>query len=112
MRGARIIANPGCYPTAAQLPLLPLLSAGQILKEGIIIDAKSGATGAGRAPKEGTLFCEVADGLAAYGIASHRCAPNPGPTFGPEPPACASRPAHQPPVTVARYPPLPVTRNA
>lgn len=112
MRGARIIANPGCYPTAAQLPLLPLLSAGQILKEGIIIDAKSGATGAGRAPKEGTLFCEVADGLAAYGIASHRCAPNPGPTFGPEPPACASRPAHQPPVIVARYPPLPVTRNA
>jgi hypothetical protein len=73
LRGARLIANPGCYPTAAQLPLIPLLLKGLIQTDGIIIDAKSGTTGAGRAPKEGALYCEVADGIAAYGIASHRC---------------------------------------
>lgn len=59
VRQARLVANPGCYPTAAQLPLIALLKAGIILPEDIIIDAKSGATGAGRAPKQGTLFCEV-----------------------------------------------------
>mmetsp|Transcript_32124 Transcript_32124/g.74996 ORF Transcript_32124/g.74996 Transcript_32124/m.74996 type:complete len:267 (-) Transcript_32124:323-1123(-) len=75
VKGARIIANPGCYPTAAQLPLIPLLRKKLILKEGIIIDAKSGTTGAGRAPKEGALYCEVSDGIAAYGIASHRHLP-------------------------------------
>ena len=71
----RILANPGCYPTAAQLPLVPLLKAGLIHGDDIIIDAKSGTTGAGRAPKEAFLFCEVADGIAAYGVASHRHAP-------------------------------------
>lgn len=72
---ARVVANPGCYPTASQMPLLPLLEKGLILPQDIIIDAKSGASGAGRAAKEGTLFCEVADGIHAYGVASHRHAP-------------------------------------
>lgn len=72
---ARLVANPGCYPTSAILPLAPLLKAGLIEKSGIIIDAKSGVTGAGRAAKQATLFCEVNEGIAAYGIASHRHAP-------------------------------------
>eukprot|EP00904_Undaria_pinnatifida_P004903 jgi/Undpi1/1542/HiC_scaffold_11.g04932.m1 len=75
VRNARLVANPGCYPTAAQLPLIALLKAGLILADDIIIDAKSGTTGAGRAPKQGTLFCEVADGINAYGVGSHRHAP-------------------------------------
>ena len=75
IKNARLVANPGCYPTASQLPLIPLLEAGAILAEDIIIDAKSGATGAGRSAKEGKLFCEVADGIHPYGIASHRHAP-------------------------------------
>ena len=54
IKSARILANPGCYPTAAQLPLIPLLRAGLISGDDIIIDAKSGTTGAGRAPKEVT----------------------------------------------------------
>lgn len=72
---ARLVANPGCYPTAAQLPLIPLIKAGMISGNNIIIDAKSGATGAGRAPKEGTLFCEVSDAINAYGIGTHRHGP-------------------------------------
>ena len=72
---ARLLANPGCYPTAAQLPLIPLLKSNLILPDDIIIDAKSGTTGAGRAPKESSLFCEVTDGIHAYGVASHRHAP-------------------------------------
>ena len=75
IRAARVVACPGCYPTSVQLPLVPLLSAGLIAAEGIIIDSKSGVSGAGRALKEGSLFCEVADGLHAYGIAWHRHAP-------------------------------------
>lgn len=75
IKGARILANPGCYPTAAQLPLIPLLKAKMITSEDIIIDAKSGTTGAGRAPKEAFLYCEVTDGISAYGVASHRHAP-------------------------------------
>jgi len=75
IRGARLLANPGCYPTAAQLPLIPLLQASLISPEDIIIDAKSGTTGAGRAPKEAFLYCEVADGIHAYGVASHRHSP-------------------------------------
>ena len=55
----RLVANPGCYPTAAQLSLIPLLRAGVVESSDIIIDAKSGTTGAGRAPKQGTLYCEV-----------------------------------------------------
>ena len=75
IKNCRILANPGCYPTAAQLPLIPLLRAGLIQKEDIIIDAKSGTTGAGRGAKEAFLFCEVTDGIAAYAVASHRHAP-------------------------------------
>jgi N-acetyl-gamma-glutamyl-phosphate reductase len=73
--GARLVANPGCYPTSAQLPLIPLLEAGLIATDSIVIDAKSGVSGAGRAPKEGTLYSEVAEGVHAYGIAAHRHAP-------------------------------------
>lgn len=75
VRTARLVANPGCYPTAAQVPLIPLLRAGLISPEDIIIDAKSGTTGAGRSAKQNILFCEVADGIHAYGVASHRHAP-------------------------------------
>jgi len=72
IRDARLCANPGCYPTAAQLPLIPLLEAGLIEAEDIIIDAKSGVSGAGRAAKEASLFAEVSEGIHAYGVASHR----------------------------------------
>jgi N-acetyl-gamma-glutamyl-phosphate reductase len=75
VRQARLVANPGCYPTAAQLPLAPLLEAGLIDAEDIIIDAKSGVSGAGREAKEATLFAEVSEGVHAYGIAGHRHAP-------------------------------------
>jgi N-acetyl-gamma-glutamyl-phosphate reductase len=72
---ARLVANPGCYPTAAQLPIVPLIRAGQIDADDIVIDAKSGVTGAGRELKQTSLFAEVAEGIAAYGIASHRHTP-------------------------------------
>ena len=72
---ARLVANPGCYPTSAQLPLVPLLEAGKIEGEDIIIDATSGVTGAGRDAKQQNLFAEVAEGIHAYGIAAHRHAP-------------------------------------
>lgn len=75
VKGARLVANPGCYPTCAQLPLRPLLEAGLISKEGIIIDAKSGASGAGRGAKEASLYCEVTEGLHAYGVTAHRHVP-------------------------------------
>ena len=75
MKGSRLIACPGCYPTSAILPLWPLLEAGVINKDGIIIDAKTGVTGAGRALKENLLFGEVAEGISPYGIASHRHGP-------------------------------------
>lgn len=75
VRDARLVANPGCYPTTAQLPLVPLLREKLIESDGIIIDAKSGVTGAGRSPKVATLFCEIADGMNAYGVASHRHLP-------------------------------------
>lgn len=75
VKDARLVANPGCYPTSAQLPLMPLLKEKLIDPVSIIIDAKSGVTGAGRAAKQGSLFCEVNEGISAYGIASHRHAP-------------------------------------
>ena len=71
----RLAACPGCYPTGALLPLLPLLRDGLIEVEDIIIDSKSGVTGAGRAPKEAMLFGEVSEGVNAYGIAQHRHTP-------------------------------------
>jgi N-acetyl-gamma-glutamyl-phosphate reductase len=75
VRKARLVANPGCYPTSAQLPLIPLIEAKQIDLDDIIIDAKSGMTGAGRAAKEEMLFSEVSEGIHAYGVAKHRHAP-------------------------------------
>jgi N-acetyl-gamma-glutamyl-phosphate reductase len=72
---ARLVANPGCYPTAAQLPLVPLVEAGAIDPDDIIIDAKSGVSGAGRDAKQGSLYGEVTEGMHAYGVASHRHAP-------------------------------------
>jgi len=75
VKKARLVANPGCYPTSAQLPLIPLIEAKQIELDDIIIDAKSGMTGAGRAAKEEMLFSEVSEGIHAYGVAKHRHAP-------------------------------------
>jgi N-acetyl-gamma-glutamyl-phosphate reductase len=70
--GARLVANPGCYTTCAELPLIPLLSAKAIDPDEIVIDAKSGMTGAGRAVKEEMLFSEVSEGFHAYGVGRHR----------------------------------------
>jgi len=75
IKKARLVANPGCYPTSALLPLVPLIDAKQIDTGNIIIDSKSGVTGAGRAAKEGTLYAEVTEGIHAYGVAGHRHAP-------------------------------------
>lgn len=75
VKKARLVANPGCYPTSALLPLIPLLKSGAIDKDGIIIDAKSGITGAGRGAQQNHLFAEIDGGISAYGIASHRHAP-------------------------------------
>ena len=72
IRDARIVACPGCYPTAALTALLPLASAGLIDPADIVIDAKSGTTGAGRAPKENTLFAEAGEGLSPYAVGKHR----------------------------------------
>ena len=72
---ARLVANPGCYPTSAQLPLIPLIEESQIDVGDIIIDAKSGVSGAGRDAKQGSLYAEVTEGIHAYGVASHRHAP-------------------------------------
>jgi N-acetyl-gamma-glutamyl-phosphate reductase len=75
VKTARLVANPGCYPTAAQLPLVPLVEAKAIETDDIIIDAKSGVSGAGREMKENLMFAEVAEGIHPYSIASHRHAP-------------------------------------
>ncbi|PLX35369.1 MAG: N-acetyl-gamma-glutamyl-phosphate reductase, partial [Hyphomicrobiales bacterium] len=71
----RLVACPGCYPTAALLLLLPLAGNGLINADNLIIDAKSGVSGAGRGLKQLTLFCEAGEGLSPYGIATHRHAP-------------------------------------
>jgi N-acetyl-gamma-glutamyl-phosphate reductase len=72
VKRAHLVANPGCYTTCAQLPLVPLLKAKAIDPDEIVIDAKSGMTGAGRAAKEEMLFSEVSEGFHAYGIGRHR----------------------------------------
>jgi N-acetyl-gamma-glutamyl-phosphate reductase len=72
IRTSRLIANPGCYTTCAQLPLVPLIKERAINVDEIVIDAKSGTTGAGRAAKENMLFSEVSEGFHAYGVAHHR----------------------------------------
>jgi len=75
IRAARLVACPGCYPTAALLALIPLARAGLINAEDIVIDAKSGVSGAGRSLKQNTLFCEAGEGLSPYSVARHRHAP-------------------------------------
>ena len=72
IRHAHLVANPGCYTTCAQLAVLPLLKAKAIVPDEIVIDAKSGMTGAGRAAKEAMLFAEVSEGFHAYGVGHHR----------------------------------------
>lgn len=72
IKRARLVANPGCYTTAAQLPILPLLKSRAVVPDRIIIDAKSGVTGAGRSAKESNLFTEVSEGFHAYGVGHHR----------------------------------------
>jgi len=69
---ARLVANPGCYPTCSLLGLLPLLKAGLIRTEGIIIDATSGISGAGRKADLGYSFCEAESSFKAYGVVGHR----------------------------------------
>ena len=75
VRNARIIANPGCYPTCTTLSIYPLLKEGIIKPETIIVDAKSGTSGAGRGAKVNNLFCEVNENIKAYGVATHRHTP-------------------------------------
>ena len=72
IRDARIVACPGCYPTGALLALLPLAERGLIDPTDIIIDAKSGVSGAGRGLRETTLFCEAGEGLSPYSVGAHR----------------------------------------
>jgi len=75
IRGARLVANPGCYPTAVQLGFLPLLERGVADPGSLIADAKSGVSGAGRKAELATGFCEVADSLKAYSVPGHRHLP-------------------------------------
>lgn len=76
VRKARLISNPGCYPTAANLAIRPLVEAGVIdRKAGIICDAKSGVSGAGRKASMTTSFCEVTENFSAYSILKHRHVP-------------------------------------
>jgi N-acetyl-gamma-glutamyl-phosphate reductase len=73
--GSQLVANPGCYPTSVILGLAPLLQKGLLDPETIIVDSKSGTSGAGRAAQTGSLFCEVADGFKAYKVGAHRHTP-------------------------------------
>ena len=75
LRKARLVACPGCYPTAVLILLLPLVEAGLIDASDLVIDAKSGVTGAGRSLKQNILFSEAGEGLSPYAIAAHRHAP-------------------------------------
>lgn len=76
IRGARLVSNPGCYPTAANLAIRPLISAGIVDRSaGIICDAKSGVSGAGRKPSLKTHFCEVTENFSAYSLLDHRHVP-------------------------------------
>lgn len=75
IKQARIIANPGCFPTSAIVPLAPLLQAGLIEARGIVVDSKSGVSGAGKGMRPTSHFCEVNEGIKAYGVGTHRHAP-------------------------------------
>src|SRR5215831_19160623 len=87
IKRARLVANPGCYATAAVLPLIPLYKAKAIDPAcTVVVDGKSGVSGAGRQPKPETHFCEVNENLSAYGVLKHRHTPEmvaqlPGATF-------------------------------
>lgn len=72
---AQLVANPGCYPTSAILPLAPLLKAGWIEADDIIVDSKSGVSGAGRTPKLNTHYPECNESISAYGVGKHRHQP-------------------------------------
>ncbi|MBC7074810.1 MAG: N-acetyl-gamma-glutamyl-phosphate reductase [Syntrophomonadaceae bacterium] len=75
IKKARLVANPGCFPTGAILPLAPLLQVGLIDTAGIVIDSKTGVSGAGRSLKASSHFCEVNEGIKAYGVGTHRHGP-------------------------------------
>ena len=75
IKKARLIANPGCYPTCSTLSVYPLLKEGIIDGNTVIIDAKSGTSGAGRSAKAANLYCEVNENIKAYGVATHRHTP-------------------------------------
>lgn len=75
IRDARLIANPGCYPTAVQLGFLPLIESGIVDLDHLVADAKSGVSGAGRKAEVHTLFSEASDNFKAYGVAGHRHLP-------------------------------------
>ena len=75
IRSARLVANPGCYPTAVQLGFAPLLAAGLVDEESLIADTKSGVSGAGRKAEVSSLFSEASDNFKAYGVAGHRHLP-------------------------------------
>ncbi|MGN8799736.1 N-acetyl-gamma-glutamyl-phosphate reductase [Candidatus Merdisoma sp. HCP28S3_D10] len=75
VKKARLVANPGCYPTCSTLSIYPLLKEGLIDPNTIIIDAKSGTSGAGRSAKVDNLYCEVNENIKAYGVANHRHTP-------------------------------------
>ena len=75
VKGARLVANPGCYTTCSILTAYPLAKEGIIDMDTLIIDAKSGTSGAGRGAKVQNLFCEVNENMKAYGVASHRHTP-------------------------------------
>ena len=80
LRGARLVANPGCYPTAAALALLPLLASGRV-RGPVIVDAKSGVSGAGRNPSAATHFSEVNENVKPYSLGRHRHGPEMEQTF-------------------------------
>ena len=75
IRGARLVANPGCYPTAVTLGFLPLLEAGAVRVRGLVADAKSGVSGAGRKAQVHTLLAEASENFQAYAVAGHRHLP-------------------------------------
>ena len=75
IKNARLIANPGCYPTCSTLSIYPLAKEGLIDMSTVIIDAKSGTSGAGRGAKVDNLYCEVNENIKAYGVANHRHTP-------------------------------------
>ena len=75
VKNARLIANPGCYPTCSTLSIYPMVKEGLVDVSSIIIEAKSGTSGAGRGAKVNNLFCEVNENIKAYGVATHRHTP-------------------------------------